>query len=77
MVAAAEWGAGRVREFVINGIDGAWLDDDEKRRMRAAFERELDELDRGLATTSASSTSPSSLAGRCSSARRRSIVWSA
>jgi hypothetical protein len=32
----------------MNGIDGAWLDDDEKRRMRSAFERELDELDSQL-----------------------------
>jgi adenosine deaminase len=54
MVTAAEWGRDRVRAFVMNGIDGAWLDDEEKGRMRTAFERELDELDRGLATTSAS-----------------------
>jgi hypothetical protein len=32
----------------MNGIDGAWLDDGEKRRMRSAFERELDELDRQI-----------------------------
>jgi hypothetical protein len=30
-----------VRTFVMNGIEGAWLDDDEKRRMRSASEREL------------------------------------
>jgi adenosine deaminase len=48
MVEAAEWTPDRVRTFVMNGIDGAWLDDDEKRRMRGAFERELDELDREL-----------------------------
>ena len=32
----------------MNGIDGAWLDDDEKRRLREDFERELDELDAQL-----------------------------
>ena len=32
----------------MNGIDGAWLDDDEKQRMRTEFERELDGLDREL-----------------------------
>jgi hypothetical protein len=30
---------------VLNGIDGAWLEDGEKRRLRAEFERELDELE--------------------------------
>jgi adenosine deaminase len=45
MVAAADWSPETVRTFVMNGIDGAWLDDDEKRRMRSEFERELDELD--------------------------------
>ena len=48
MVAAADWGRDRVRTFVMNGIDGAWLTDDEKRRMRSEFERELDELDSRL-----------------------------
>ena len=40
-----------VRTLVMNGIDGAWLDDDEKRRMRSVFERELDELDSQLDTS--------------------------
>ena len=48
MVQAAEWGPERVREFVMNGIDGSWASDDEKRRMRQEFERELDELDAQL-----------------------------
>jgi adenosine deaminase len=45
MTKAAEWPKEKVREFVMNGIDGAWLDDDEKRRLREEFTRELDELD--------------------------------
>ena len=48
MVTAAGWGPEKVREFVLNGIEGSWMDDDEKRRMRADFERELGELDRDL-----------------------------
>jgi len=51
MVSAADWAPDRVRTFVMNGIEGAWLDDDEKRRMRSTFERELDELDRQLDTS--------------------------
>ena len=50
MVSAADWGPDRVRTFVMNGIEGAWLTDDEKRRMRSEFERKLDELDRRLDT---------------------------
>jgi uncharacterized protein YaaN involved in tellurite resistance len=37
-----------VREFVMNGIDGSWASDDEKRQLRQTFERELDELDAQL-----------------------------
>jgi hypothetical protein len=37
-----------VREFVMNGIDGSWASDDEKRRFRDSFTRELDELDAQL-----------------------------
>ena len=48
MVQAAEWGPERVREFVMNGIDGAWASDDEKRGFREDFTRELDELDAQL-----------------------------
>ena len=50
MTKAAEWPKETIREFVLNGIDGSWLSDDEKRRMREAFGRELDELDRRLDT---------------------------
>jgi adenosine deaminase len=48
MTRAAEWPKEKVREFVMNGIDGAWLDDGEKRRLREAFTRELDDLDAQL-----------------------------
>jgi adenosine deaminase len=48
MVEAAGWGPDKVREFVMNGIDGSWASDDEKRRMRQDFERELDDLDAQL-----------------------------
>jgi adenosine deaminase len=48
MVQAAEWGPERVREFVMNGIDGSWAPDDEKRHLRETFTRELDELDAQL-----------------------------
>jgi adenosine deaminase len=48
MVQAAEWGPERVREFVMNGIDGSWASDDEKRSLRDTFTRELEELDAQL-----------------------------
>jgi adenosine deaminase len=48
MVSAADWGPDQVRTFVVNGIEGAWLDDGGKRRMRSSFEQELDELDSQL-----------------------------
>ncbi len=48
MVQAAGWGPEKVREFVLNGIDGSWMSDDEKQRLRREFERELDELDAQL-----------------------------
>jgi hypothetical protein len=32
----------------MNGIDGAWLDDSEKQRLRREFEAELAELDAQL-----------------------------
>jgi adenosine deaminase len=44
MAAAAEWGMDRVRELALNGVDGSWLGEDEKRTMRRAFEAELDAL---------------------------------
>ncbi|HEU4450983.1 MAG TPA: adenosine deaminase [Gaiellaceae bacterium] len=48
MVEAAGWGPEKVREFVMNGIDGSWASDDEKRRLRQDFERELEDLDAAL-----------------------------
>jgi adenosine deaminase len=33
-----------VREFVLNGIDGSWLDDPTRRRWRREWSREIDEL---------------------------------
>ncbi len=45
MASAAGWGPDQVRQFVLNGVEGSWLGEDEKRRMREDFERELDELD--------------------------------
>jgi adenosine deaminase len=33
-----------VREFVLNGIDGSWLDDLIKRHWRREWSREIDEL---------------------------------
>jgi adenosine deaminase len=48
MVQAAGWAPTRVREFVMNGIDGSWASDDEKRALRTEFERELADLDAQL-----------------------------
>jgi len=48
MVNAADWSADRVRELSLNGVDGSWLSDDEKRRLRAEFETELDRLEAEL-----------------------------
>ena len=39
-----------VRRLVLSAVDAAWLDDDERRRMRADFEREIDELEREVAS---------------------------
>jgi hypothetical protein len=44
MTKAAEWPPEKVREFVMNGVEAAWVDEGERRRMRAEFERELDEV---------------------------------
>jgi adenosine deaminase len=49
MVEAAGWGPEKVREFCFNGIDGSWLSDDEKRRLRTEFESELGKLEAELA----------------------------
>jgi adenosine deaminase len=49
MVEAAGWGPEKVREFCFNGIDGSWLSNDEKRRLRTEFESELGKLEAELA----------------------------
>ncbi len=48
MVNAADWSADKVREFSLNGVDGSWLGDDEKRRLRQEFETELGRLEAEL-----------------------------
>jgi adenosine deaminase len=50
MANAAEWGVGTVRELSLNGVDGSWLPDEEKRRLRDDFTKELDRLEAELAT---------------------------
>ncbi len=50
MANAAEWGVDTVRELSLNGVDGAWLSDDVKRRMRQEFTEALDQLEAELAT---------------------------
>jgi len=48
MASAAGWDAPTIRRLCLNGVDAAWLPDDEKRRMRAEFERELKRLEQAL-----------------------------
>ena len=48
MAAAADWSVSTVRELTLNGIDGSWLSDDEKRRLRTEFTAELDSLESDL-----------------------------
>jgi adenosine deaminase len=50
MANAAQWGVETVRELSLNGVDGSWLHDDDKRRMRQEFTEELDQLEAELAT---------------------------
>jgi adenosine deaminase len=56
MTNAAEWTPDEVKAFVMNGIDGAWLDDSEKQRLRREFESELAELDAQLEQEAAASS---------------------
>src|SRR5438477_2948976 len=49
MTEAAGWEPAKIREFVLNGVEAAWLDDDEKRELRQQFESELAGLDAELA----------------------------
>ena len=51
MTNAAGWDVAQVREFSINGVEGSWLSDDEKRRLRQEFETELDALQSSLAVS--------------------------
>jgi adenosine deaminase len=44
MADAAGWDAAMVRELTLAGVDGSWLSGDEKRRLRAEFETDLDAL---------------------------------
>jgi adenosine deaminase len=48
MADAAGWDVEKVRGLVLAGVDGSWLSDDEKRRLRAEFETELDTLESEL-----------------------------
>ena len=41
---ALRYGPDRVREFVMNGVEAAWLDDGERDLMRRSFAAEFDEL---------------------------------
>lgn len=41
---AFNWGAEKMIEICMNGIDASWLDDDEKRRMRADFTAEINAM---------------------------------
>ena len=43
-------GVETVRELSLNGVDGSWLSDDDKRRMRQEFTEQIDELEAELAT---------------------------
>ena len=48
MTEAAGWEPAQVREFVLNGIDGSWLEHSEKVRRRREFTDELDRLEAEL-----------------------------
>jgi adenosine deaminase len=48
MAEAADWAPEQVREFVLNGVEGAWLDDSEKAALRREFTGELDRLESEL-----------------------------
>ena len=44
MAVAAEWSPETIRELSLNGVEGSWLSDDEKRVRRAEFSTEFDRL---------------------------------
>ena len=41
---ALDYGPEQVRTFCLNGVDAAWLDDDDRRSLRQNFESEIDTL---------------------------------
>lgn len=45
---ALDYGPERVRELCLNGVEAAWLDDDERRSMRSRFEQEIADLEAQL-----------------------------
>jgi adenosine deaminase len=45
---ALNYGPDKVREFCLNGVDAAWLTDDERTTMRREFEEELNALEAQL-----------------------------
>jgi adenosine deaminase len=45
---ALDYGPAEVRTFCLNGVDAAWLDDDERSRMRAEFDAEITTLEATL-----------------------------
>jgi adenosine deaminase len=49
---AFNYGLGKMRELCLNGIEAAWLDDDEQRCLRREIEHEIDELQSQLDTDS-------------------------
>jgi adenosine deaminase len=48
MATAAGWSAEQVRAMCLDALEGAWLDDGDRRALRREMERELDDLDAQL-----------------------------
>jgi adenosine deaminase len=48
MTEAADWSPEQVRDFVLNGVDEAWLDDSDKAGLRRELTDELDRLEAEL-----------------------------
>ena len=49
-----DYGPAEVRGLVLEALDAAWIDDDEKRSMRGEFLREIDDLERQLGSEAGS-----------------------
>lgn len=49
---ACDYGPDQVRQFCLNGVDGSWLDESEKARLRREFTQELDALQAQLVNVS-------------------------